>query len=87
MNHDQFMQAMIKLDQALCRLLLLGKDTNPPLSPDIALESIVGPDTASHEGLTAFHEIDAAKIMSAVDLIGELEDYDEMRERLWITFV
>lgn len=47
MTHDQFMQALIKLDQALCRLLLLGKEVNLPPSPDIALETIVGPDTAS----------------------------------------
>ncbi len=87
MTHDEFMQAAIKLNEALCELLLLRVDLNVPQGADDGLESILASNTASQEALTPFHEMDAAKIMSAVDLIGDLQDYQEMRTRLWMTFV
>ncbi len=87
MTHDEFIQITIKLNEATCKLRLLAEDVSIPQGGDDGLESILAPNMPSQEVLTPFHEMDAAKVMSAVDLISDLQDYKEMRTRLWMTFV
>ena len=47
MDHNQFMRAMIKLNETLCKLRLLGVDLSTPQGGDDGLESILAPDTTS----------------------------------------
>lgn len=63
MTHAQFMQIMTRLDRTLCKLLLAVAE-NVPQRQDNALESTVGPVTAS-QGLVYWK----AKLVDSRDVL------------------